>query len=446
MNYKSNTQVTCCISYIKSMVQAKTDFVFTTLLTLAFLFPLANGQTSSLTCKKCDRVSSLDSCTGSTKCAADEICFMDEIITDQLNVVYTGGCRSKVVCKSGVGGASYVGKRSLQKRSDSVACSRCCDVKKKTGELECNARLCGIRYTNTDSVRCFVCDTDIAGAKQGDVDMPEHCMSNTTCQVNEACSVERLYDYGETRHKYTCLRKRICLLLTKEALKRKDECVANPDPAICGHAGMRKRTANNMCTACCGDGLCNSGSCEQVIDRLYNLWKGGVLDFDNLQVKAISTKIQSTINPDLMSNVDVVCPPAMKDHCYVVSKYRLSWFGAKMICLARHGKLFVPESMEEELFVEHYLNTVAAFMHYSNHSFWIGGRTESNGNSWLDIKGNSVERWAATIQNMQHQNDTSCIAMDGQWNFLWNRFHCNNTLFFICKEKTPYNPATATDR
>jgi hypothetical protein len=32
-----------------------------------------SGQTSDLTCKKCDRVASLDFCSGSQKCADDEV-------------------------------------------------------------------------------------------------------------------------------------------------------------------------------------------------------------------------------------------------------------------------------------------------------------------------------------------------------------------------------------
>ncbi|XP_045194453.2 proteoglycan 4-like [Mercenaria mercenaria] len=280
------------------------------LLVIILQSAIANAQTTFLTCKKCDRVSSLDSCSGSVKCADDEICYMDELITDQSTVVYTGGCRSKVVCKAGVSGSPSVGKRGLQKRSDLVACSRCCDIKKKSGALDCNARLCGIKYTDTNSTRCYLCDNNRADAEQGDVDIPQDCLSETTCQPNEACGSERLDLSGKDSHKYTCLPKRICTLLTKESLKRKDECVTNPDPAVCGNVGTGKRAATNQCTACCGDGLCNSGTCEQVIDRLYNLWKGGALDFDTLKQKSQpTTTAPIATNPPTPATTKSTQPP-----------------------------------------------------------------------------------------------------------------------------------------
>ncbi|XP_060574606.1 uncharacterized protein LOC132732231 [Ruditapes philippinarum] len=272
------------------MLQSKIGFVLNVLFIVYFTSKSANGQTGptvTLTCRSCNRASSLDQCSGSITCGVNEICYLDELITDQKTVVYNAGCRAKDVCNAGTSKPSIVGKRELQKRGDLVACSACCNRPRYSGEPECNTRLCGIKYANTNTSTCYSCDSSSSG--QGDVHEPQDCISQSVCQSNEACGVQR-YDYlGSDSHRYVCLPKLICTLLTKEALKRMEECRQSHDSNICGNVG--KRSLVNVCTACCGDGLCNTGTCEQLLDRIYNLWKGGALDLHTLQLKQTTTRL-----------------------------------------------------------------------------------------------------------------------------------------------------------
>ena len=37
-----------------------------------------------------------------------------------------------------------------------------------------------------------------------------------------------------------------------------------------GNCGNRKRSAQHLCTACCGDNLCNRGSCFEILSKFYS--------------------------------------------------------------------------------------------------------------------------------------------------------------------------------
>ncbi|XP_060565946.1 uncharacterized protein LOC132724976 [Ruditapes philippinarum] len=83
------------------MLQSKIGFVLNVLFIVYFTSKSAigqTGQTVTLACRSCNRASSLDQCSGSITCGVNEICYLDELITNQKTVVYNAGCRANDVC------------------------------------------------------------------------------------------------------------------------------------------------------------------------------------------------------------------------------------------------------------------------------------------------------------------------------------------------------------
>ena len=58
-------------------------------------------------------------------------------------------------------------------------------------------------------------------------------------------------------------------------------CRQNPDPNFCGN--VKRSAGMSVCTACCGDSMCNTGTCQEVMDDLYDLWTNGTLDMRTLK-------------------------------------------------------------------------------------------------------------------------------------------------------------------
>ncbi|XP_060567082.1 uncharacterized protein LOC132725906 [Ruditapes philippinarum] len=125
---------------------------------------------STIKCRLCNQARTLADCNSLVTCDATlEKCFMDEFITHQPTVVYNGGCRAKSVCDISGG-----------KRSDMLACSRCCAL----GD-DCNKRLCGIKDDTLNSTQCYSCDH--RSSQQSEVKDPSSCVILGTCQPNEVC-------------------------------------------------------------------------------------------------------------------------------------------------------------------------------------------------------------------------------------------------------------------
>ena len=57
-------------------------------------------------------------------------------------------------------------------------------------------------------------------------------------------------------------------------------CKQHPDPAYCGN--MKRSTGMTLCSACCGDDVCNKGTCQDVKNNLYKLYVNGTLDMHTL--------------------------------------------------------------------------------------------------------------------------------------------------------------------
>ncbi|XP_053380501.1 uncharacterized protein LOC123559870 isoform X1 [Mercenaria mercenaria] len=400
--------------------------IFISILIAVWFSGVANGQNTTSTCLLCDRVNTTDECTGPVSCAVDEICYMDEIITNELTVVYNGGCRSAVVCYNGSGGQNL-----NLKAGDLIACSRCCDLDIIHG-VNCNARLCGIKSplpTTTVSpsrLTCTHCHR---------VSSLEECTGSIACGPDEECYMDQLITDRLT-------------IVYEGGCRRKDVCQSSS--SVSHSFGKRSDLDSELvaCSRCCdipalsGQLNCNERlcgirfSCELISNCIR--CSGNYGEHCDQCAPGYHPVDANTTCLDTLSNYDVICIPKVKDHCYIIFKTLLSWADAKAVCEKRNGQLFVPQSMGEELFVENYLSALKDIMHYSHSVFWIGGKREAGQESWQSNKDSNVDRLVSSPNfNM---NSTSCFAMDGQANFMWNNFRCDTPSFFICKEKTPFHP------
>ncbi|XP_060567081.1 uncharacterized protein LOC132725905 [Ruditapes philippinarum] len=245
------------------------------ILFLAYIFlGFANLVTSQSTirCRSCNRASTLSDCNKLVVCDATlEDCYMDQILTDQLTVVYEGGCRAKTVCSS-----------SGRKRNDFIACSRCCDY-----EEDCNRHLCGIKDDTISISQCYSCD--YRTSEQSEVKDPKSCVTLDTCQPNEVCYATMSDIGGKDTFFYGCLSKLQCRFLMNNAYNEYKMCVTRsvqPPPGMtydqaCGHIGKR---ATSLCHSCCADGGCNYGTCQELNARIFRLADAGKFDMNTLKV------------------------------------------------------------------------------------------------------------------------------------------------------------------
>ncbi|XP_060557471.1 uncharacterized protein LOC132717905 [Ruditapes philippinarum] len=226
---------------------------------------------STIRCRWCNRASTLSDCNKLIICDATlEECFMDELLTDQLTVVYQGGCRSKDVCA-----------KSGKKRSDLVTCSRCCGF----GD-DCNKRLCGIKDGTLTSSQCYSCDN--RNSHGFGVTDPKLCVTLETCQPNEVCYTSQEDFGGKDTFYYGCFNKAICDNLMNNAYQDFRLCVSNKTglspgfdrDAICGNIGRR---ATSICHSCCADGGCNYGTCHEQNARIFTLAENGKFDMTTLK-------------------------------------------------------------------------------------------------------------------------------------------------------------------
>jgi len=230
----------------------------------------SSGPPAVLRCRSCSRANSLDDCTKLAVCSATEECYMDELITEQLTIVYNGGCRARDVCQS-ASSSVHIGKRD-----ELVACSRCCGTKS-----DCNQRLCGITSSNINSQQCYSCDH--RNSEQSQVLKPEDCVTLTTCQSDEMCYVSQGNTGGTNQFYYGCQKKQFCVILMKAVFADLKACSGpSPDPSICGGSKREivkaMRNDVNLCHSCCGDGGCNFGECQDLNLRLYKLSESSLLD------------------------------------------------------------------------------------------------------------------------------------------------------------------------
>ncbi|XP_052788963.1 uncharacterized protein LOC128223690 [Mya arenaria] len=221
----------------------------------ATLFTIALG----LSCYQCTREESLAACNKIKNCSDIEECYVDEIVTST-RVVYTAGCRAKVQCTG-----TALGKRSsMEKRQDIelIACSRCCDANDF-----CNKQLCGIQNTqgNQDLHQCYSCNL------VGDMSA---CNEKVTCDIDQVCSSAAYIEGNQELYSFGCYPKQPCLAGTSFIVQHQ---------AMLDHNTVGRRELHKVCNICCGDFLCNTGNCSQLVGKLRLLYEGSHLDLHTLK-------------------------------------------------------------------------------------------------------------------------------------------------------------------
>ena len=134
-------------------------------------------------------------------------------------------------------------------------------------------------FETTDALQCIQCNN---------VSYPSSCTKLTTCQPDEICGIDDRVS-GQIMHTYGCMNARMCTSFTQLELILK-RCEQHPGPANC--VGVKRATisiTSSLCLVCCGDNLCNKGTCLEVIDHLYKLYVNGTLDMNTLKATSTSS-------------------------------------------------------------------------------------------------------------------------------------------------------------
>ena len=243
------------------------------------LFIVIYKTTDALRCRQCSGASSLLGCIQLVECSDGEECYMDKYTTNTQSTLYYGGCRASTACQAGTVPHMPTGVKS-------VNCSKCCDDNSTI--VECNVNLCGLQATVGQAMQCYHCDSSSGGGSMGDVSGLTTCKGVTTCQSDEICAVEDSMLSGQLIHRYSCRNARLCALLTKRALEQMKLC-KDPVAIASGMCGIGKRALQTLCTGCCGDSMCNYGTCFELRNRLYDMWVNGTLDMNSLTTNSVAT-------------------------------------------------------------------------------------------------------------------------------------------------------------
>ncbi|KAL3881942.1 hypothetical protein ACJMK2_028325 [Sinanodonta woodiana] len=110
-----------------------------------------------------------------------------------------------------------------------------------------------------------------------------------------------------------------------------------------------------------------------------------------------------------------------------------SWFDARQICQNEGGDLMVPSECSYQFFREK-----ASLNEGSCSQFWIGGRTENQGFSYVTVKGDVIPQdsrfsyWS--IGQPDGLGGENCLEMRMNFNnYLMNNYHCEVKEGFICQ-------------
>ncbi|XP_052789900.1 uncharacterized protein LOC128224189 [Mya arenaria] len=227
---------------------------------------------NKLYCWLCTNARSLSDCRIEICDNRTESCYMDQVITAAFQVVYRSGCRATAQCSGQIG---LIGRRDMEeeeersrRQNELVACSRCCNM-----DSNCNQRLCGISNNNVNVSMCHYCDSS-ANDVTHDVTNPTDCITYTICDYDEVCTAETEYTAGKISFRYGCGKISICRVLMREAFKYMQLCEGRE-----GHRGCEFESVA-ICNACCAGGGCNYGSCHDLRERLYRVWKNNPKLFD----------------------------------------------------------------------------------------------------------------------------------------------------------------------
>lgn len=80
------------------------------------------------------------------------------------------------------------------------------------------------------------------------------------------------------------------------------------------------------------------------------------------------------------------------------------------------------------------LSSIFVSVRYPQTLFWIGGRNwEYDRANWVTCQSLKYNRWPQGVSTNTAR--TKCIALDGNYNFMWEAFSCDSHMHFICEER-----------
>ncbi|XP_052785528.1 uncharacterized protein LOC128221113 [Mya arenaria] len=185
------------------------------------------------TCFQCNHMPVPGDCAVVTRCEYHEICFVEQVVTPNGNIVYNSGCRDSRKCPNynapvgrdvtelNVSTNIYHGARSGRGTTDVVTCTECCT------DPYCNKDGCGTKVVDRSQrgPYCYQC--------MG-IDQMEECRHVTRCNVHEECIVKQyLYDF-KTLYESKCIRPTQCKSIELTyAQNSQHECVRCCDADFC---------------------------------------------------------------------------------------------------------------------------------------------------------------------------------------------------------------------
>ena len=70
---------------------------------------------------------------------------------------------------------------------------------------------------------------------------------------------------------------------------------------------------------------------------------------------------------------------------------------------------------------------------YGDAFFWMGGKKSGTSPAhWITGPYSTYERWPLGVSDNVAGNQ--CLALDADYDFMWQAFHCDRTAYFICEE------------
>ncbi|XP_052792753.1 uncharacterized protein LOC128226756 [Mya arenaria] len=220
---------------------------------------------NTLKCRVCRNARTLADCSTQTFCDnRTEECFMDEVITPTLELVYRGGCRAISQCTAS---STAIGKR----QGELISCSECCKT-----ENDCNTRMCGIKDP-IDDFKCYYCEK--GHSDQSEVRDPKDCTTLTLCDSSQACYAQNQYHPGsDMSFRYGCFNFQMCRIMMKTAFDDLNQCLGhNTNLTACS------TSMTEVCNFCCRGGGCNYGDCHIVRQQLFEEYKRGLFSLDTLE-------------------------------------------------------------------------------------------------------------------------------------------------------------------
>ncbi|KAL4230750.1 hypothetical protein ACF0H5_011125 [Mactra antiquata] len=130
------------------------------------------------------------------------------------------------------------------------------------------------------------------------------------------------------------------------------------------------------------------------------------------------------------------CPQWYTRHmgtCYLVSKFKSSWFSANKFCRQSNAHLVYVETVREHTI----LNSMLHSDTHDNHRYWLGGRGVFNGRFWSWTFGNkliTIDQWKTGEPSDEfiHNMHKNCLALKSSHG-VWINELCFQEFFFVCE-------------